>query len=120
MSIRMNEENGGKVLAIHVSGTLEKADYVLLEPQFERLIRKHGKMSLLFDMSDFHGWELSAALEDFKFGMKHFSDIERIAMIGENKWQQAMTVVAKPFTKAEVRYFEHADASQARTWLNEA
>ena len=42
MSIKLNEENGGKVLEVHVSGKLVKADYEHFVPEFERLIRQHG------------------------------------------------------------------------------
>ena len=119
MPIQFNEENGGKVLSIHVSGRMEKTDYESLVPAFEQLVRQHGKLRLLFDMSDFHGWEATAAWEDFKFGVEHFSDIERLAMVGETKWQHGMAIFCKPFTKATVRYFEHADAMAARNWLDE-
>jgi len=119
MSIQLNEENDGKLLVVQVSGTLVKADYAQFVPVFERLIRQHGKINLLFDMTDFHGWELSAAWEDFKLGIEHFSDIERLAMLGDRKWQQGMAVFCKPFTKATVRYFDHADAASARRWLDE-
>ena len=119
MSIQLNEENGGKLIYVHVSGKLEKADYEHFVPEFERLARQHGKLRVLFDMADFHGWEVSAAWEDVKFGMKHFADIERLAMVGEKKWQHGMAIFCKPFTKATVRYFDHAEAAEARRWLNE-
>ncbi|MBK5103706.1 MAG: STAS/SEC14 domain-containing protein [Burkholderiales bacterium] len=119
MPIRLDEEGGGKILVIHVSGKLVKEDYAHFVPEFERLVREHGTLRLLFDMSGFHGWEASAAWEDLKFGVKHFADIERLAMVGEKKWQQGMATFCKPFTKAAVRYFDHADAAEARKWLAE-
>jgi len=117
MTIQLNEENGGKLLAVQVSGKLEKQDYARFVPEFERLLRQHGKLSVLFDMADFHGWEASALWEDTKFAIHHFADIEKIAMIGEKKWQQGMASFCKPFTTAAVRYFDHADAAEARQWL---
>jgi len=117
MPIQINEEDGGKVIALHVSGKLEKEDYEQFVPEFARLSRQHGKLRLLFDMSGFHGWKVSAAWADFKFGVEHFSDIERLAMVGEKKWQQGMATFCKPFTKASVRYFDHADGAEARKWL---
>ncbi len=57
MTIRIDEANGGKLLAIRVSGKLTKADYAQLAPTFERLVQQHEKIRLLFDMSDFHGWK---------------------------------------------------------------
>lgn len=120
MPIKLNEENGGKVLAIHVSGKLASSDYEHFVPEFDRLVSQNGKLRVLFDMSGFHGWEAGALWADTKFALKHFSDIERLAMVGETKWQHGMATFCKPFTKATVRYFDHAKAAEARTWLTEA
>lgn len=120
MTLQLTEENGGKVVVVQVSGKLVKADYEHFVPEFERLVRQHGKLCLLFDMTGFHGWEVSAAWEDFKFGIEHFADIERLAMVGEKQWQHGMATFCKPFTKAKVRYFDHADVAKARKWLAEA
>jgi hypothetical protein len=119
MPLSLSEENDGKLLVVHVSGKLAKEDYEHFVPEFERLVQQHGKLRLLFDMTDFHGWEVAALWEDTKFAVKHFSDIEKIAMLGETNWQHGMATFCKPFTKAAVRYFEHADAAEARKWLSE-
>jgi hypothetical protein len=119
MSIQLNEESGGKVLAIHVRGKLAKKDYEHFVPEFERLARQHGRLRVLFDMTGFHGWEAAALWEDTKFAIKHFDDIDRLAMVGEEKWQRGMATFCKPFTKATIRYFDHADAAEARMWLSE-
>jgi len=120
MSIQLNEENGGKVLILHTGGKLVEADYEHFVNEFERLIRQHGKLRVLFDMDDFHGWDAGAAWEDIKFDIKHFTDIERLAMVGDKKWQHGMAIFFKPFTKATIRYFDHAEAAEARKWLGEA
>ena len=120
MSIQLNEENGGKLLVVHVSGKLEKADYEHFVPEFERLVHQHGKLRVLFDMTYFHGWDAGALWEDIKFDIKHFADIERLAMVGEEKWEQGMVIFCKPFTSATIRYFHHSDIAEARTWLSEA
>jgi hypothetical protein len=119
MPIQLNEESGGKILVVHVTGKLAKADYEHFVPEFDRLVRQHGKLRVLFDMAGLHGWEASAMWEDLKFGIKHFADIERLAMIGEKKWQQGMATFCKPFTKAIVRYFDHSETAEARAWLAE-
>lgn len=120
MAIQLNETNGGRTLGVHVSGKLAKSDYEHLVPEFERLVKEHGKLRLLFDMSDFHGWEAAALWEDLKFDLKHFADIERLAMVGEKKWQHGMAAFCKPFTTAKVRYFDHSESSEAEKWLGEA
>jgi hypothetical protein len=70
MPIQLKEENGGKILAVHVSGKLAKADYEHFVPEFEWLVLQHGKLRVLFDMTGFHGWDASALWEDIKFDIK--------------------------------------------------
>ena len=119
MPIQLNEEKDGTMLVVHVTGKLVKTDYEQFVPEFERLVQQHGKLRVLFDMTGFHGWEAGALWEDTKFAIKHFTDIERLAMVGEKKWQQGMATFCKPFTKATIRYFDH-DAAEARKWLDES
>lgn len=91
MPIQLIEEAGGKVLAVHVTGKLGKADYEHFVPEFERLVQQHGKLRVLFDMTGFHGWTAGALWEDTKFALHHCSDIERIAVVvrrnGRKAWQ---------------------------------
>jgi hypothetical protein len=119
MPLKLKEENGGKLLAVHVSGKLVAADYEHFVPEFERLVLQHGKLDVLFDMTGFHGWTAGALWADTKFAAHHFSDMDRLAVVGEKKWQKGMVTFCKPFTKATVRYFDHVDAADARKWLEE-
>lgn len=120
MPVELSEIESGKVLEIRVTGKLVHEDYERFVPEFDRLAKKHGKIRLLFEMPDFHGWELRAAWDDLKLGVKHFADIERIAMVGEKKWQEWMAGFCRPFTKAKVRYFELHEIATARDWLGES
>jgi hypothetical protein len=120
MPIKLTELTEAKVLEVTASGKLTDEDYQQhFIPEIERLTKRHGKIRILFEMTDFHGWEPKAAWDDFKLNLKHRHDIERVAMVGEKKWQHRLTEFAKPFTGATVRYFDHTDAAQARTWVTE-
>lgn len=119
MPIQLKEENDGRILAVKVSGKLVKADYADIVPVFERLVKQHGKLRVLFDLADFHGWDAGAVWQDLKLGLAHFAHIERIAMVGENKWHHGMAVFCQPFTAAKVRYFDHADLAKAQEWIDE-
>jgi len=92
MPIQVNEENSGKNLVVHISGKVVKTDYEHFVPEFERLLQQHGKLRVLMDMTDFHGWDTGALWEDIKFDIKHFADIERLAMGGDRKWQHGMAM----------------------------
>ncbi len=71
-------------------------------------------------MHDFHGWMAGALWQDIKFDARHFADIERLAIVGEMKWQHGMAVFCKPFASAKVRYFDRPAIGQAREWLADA
>ena len=117
MPIKFEDENEGKVLAIQVNGKLTKADYVFFAPEFERLVQLNGKLRVLFDLTGFHGWEAGALWEDIKFDFKHFAGIERLAMVGNTTWQHTLARLCQSFTNARIRYFDHANAAEARKWL---
>ncbi len=122
MPIQLKEEAGGE-LVVCVSGILTKEDYDRMLPELEPILRHHGKWRILFEMTDFHGWEPAALWEELKFDWAHFrnfSDIERCAMVGDQKWQSMIATLSKPFTGAAVRYFDHTDLAGARMWLNES
>jgi hypothetical protein len=120
MPIQIKEENNGKLVAVQVSGKLVKADYERCVPEFDRLIRQHGKLYLLFELSDFHGWEVGALWDEIKLDLKHFDDIERLAVVGDKRWEKDMVAFYRPFTEATIRYFDQGNAAEARKWLLEA
>ena len=117
MAIKLTERNDGKVLEVRLTGKLVKEDYETFLPAVERLVKQHGRIRMLMEMTDFHGWSAGAAWEDTKFAVHHFRDIERLAVVGEARWQQGMAVFCKPFTSAEVRYFKHTDIAAAYAWI---
>ena len=115
--LTLNEEAGGKILSVKISGKLSKEDYQKFVPDVERLIKDHGKIRILVQMHDFHGWELGALWDDIKFDMKHFRDIERLALVGESKWEKGMAAFCKPFTTAKIQYFDETKLAEAKTWI---
>lgn len=119
MAIQLTEKNDGKILEVQVGGKLTHENYQHFVPEFVRLAKQHGKIRLLFEMADFHGWEGGALWDDLKFDLKHFADIERLAMVGERKWEKGMSVFCKPFTTAKIRYFDRAALAEARAWLEQ-
>ena len=119
MSAELREELGGKVLVIKLSGKLTKEDYQHFVPEVERLIGQHGKIRMLVEMHDFHGWSMGALWEDVKFDFKHFRDIERLALVGHRKWEAGMATFCKPFTSASVRYFDESKTDEATRWVSE-
>lgn len=118
-TLQLVESHGGRFLEIRVSGQLHKPDYELFVPEVERLIKQHGRIRMLVQLNEFRGWTAGALWEDIKFDVRHFSDIERLAIVGEETWEQGMASFCAPFTRAEVRFFPVERADEARDWIEE-
>ena len=113
-------ETFGKVLAFRMSGKLHDEDYKRFVPLVDSAIAAQGKVRLLALFENFQGWDLQALWDDIKFATTHCTKIERIALVGDKKWEQWMAKVCKPFTMAKIRYFDASEIDAAWKWLGEA
>ncbi|MCA9042035.1 MAG: STAS/SEC14 domain-containing protein [Planctomycetaceae bacterium] len=119
MTCMVTEIADGKVIEVELTGKLTKEAYEVFVPATEAQIEKHGKVRMLVILSDFHGWDMGALWEDLKFDVKHFNHIEKLAIVGESKWEKGMALFCRPFTTASIKYFDKADLDAARTWIQE-
>jgi hypothetical protein len=106
-------------LGFKMSGKLHDEDYKKFVPLVDDAIAKEGKVRLLAQFHDFRGWDAHALWDDVKFSTTHCTKIERIALVGEKKWEAGMAKVCKPFTMAKIKYFNAAELDAAKTWLSE-
>ena len=110
-------ESKGRRFYIRASGTLTDDDYKELTPRLEKAITEYGRLRLFVDMEDMTGWELKAAWDDFAFGLKHWNDFERVAMIGTQRWEEISAKVFDKLTKGEIRFFDIAERNDAHDWI---
>ena len=108
-----------RILAFRLSGTLHDEDYARFVPVVEAALTGTGTLRLLAHFDDFHGWDVHAAWDDFLFGVRHYGDFERIALVGDRAWEAWMAQLCKPFTRATVNYFDTSRLEAAWAWLRE-
>lgn len=107
------------ILGFKLSGKLHDEDYAQFVPAVDAAVARAGKVRLLAQFHDFHGWDLHALWDDIKFSTTHCTKIERIALVGEKTWEAWMAKVCKPFTMAKVQYFDASQIDDAWQWLHE-
>ncbi|MGV6857762.1 MAG: STAS/SEC14 domain-containing protein [bacterium] len=114
--IPVQDEN---IFSVRATGKLGHGDYASFLPELERQIKRYGKISLFMELDDFFGWDLSAISDEMRWELEHGDNLEKVAIVGDKAWQRWMTLMAKPFTSAEVRYFPRDEAQEAWEWLRE-
>ncbi|WP_038247012.1 SpoIIAA family protein [Ghiorsea bivora] len=119
LSVGIERFNEHIFITLKAVGTLTHEDYEIITPMIDAAIAKvtepHVKM--LIDASEMQGWELRAAWDDFKLGLKHNNDFKKIAIYGHKTWQEAIVKIGSWFVSGEVQYFERLDDAVA--WLQE-
>ena len=117
--IQVEETSTGKIVTLRFKEKLSKKDYDEFVPRIEGLMENDSKIRLLVELIEFEGWTAGALWEDTKFAARHFNDIDRLAVVGDSRWEKGITVFVKPFTTADVKYFDTKDLDKARRWVLE-
>ena len=102
---------------LEVIGKLTHHDYEVLVPMLESAIDRadDARIDALVDLRQLQSVELRAMWDDLKMGLKHRKRFERIAVLGNQKWEQVATRIGNWFTSGELAYFDQQAA--ATTWL---
>lgn len=117
--IQITSNDNSNVVYTISSGTLEKNDYDKLLPLVEDKIERFGKIRWYFEMNHFTGWKPDTFLRDLQFDIKHAKHFEKVAMVGETKWQEWITDIMKPFTSGTVKYFNLSEREKAKRWIEQ-
>ena len=118
MSFLLKESMEGKVIEVTVSDRLTKEIYQAFVLRTEAAVRKYGSIRVLFLMLGFRGWEIGATWDDVPFDWELLEEIERLAIVGETKWDHGKFAFCRPFTSATIQYFDQRELEDARTWIS--
>ncbi|MCF3648764.1 STAS/SEC14 domain-containing protein [Synoicihabitans lomoniglobus] len=105
-------------LVVQASGILNAADYERdFIPAMERLMRIHGKISVVLYLDEqFDGWDLEAMWDDARFGLKHRHDFNRLAVVGAQIWFKWAIQLGSHFIDGELRTFPGNQLEEAIAW----
>jgi hypothetical protein len=115
--LQLLEASRGDLVALRLTGSIDKYDYNVMLPILEEKIKQYGKVRVYAELQEAEELSLQALWEDLKFDFRHAADFSRVAIVGNRKWLDWLTVMASPFTTAKVRYFEHIERERALDWV---
>ncbi len=100
-------------------GKLTHEDYEKISPVIDTTLENivDPKVNILVDIEELEGWELRAAWDDLKLGLKHGKEFNKIAIYGHKSWQELASKIGSLFVSGEVKSFE--SMNEAIKWLDE-
>jgi len=117
MPIALHQETD-KTYRLEISGMLRRDEFGRCEAELARELERVGSVRLLCVLKEFEGWESDDNWNSLSFYIKHGDAIERIAIVGAERWRDlAMMFASADLRKAPVEFFPEPEIVRARQWL---
>ena len=112
------QHESGNIFVVRISGVLRQAELKEVQAVAASEVGRLGTIRLLFILEQFEGWERDADWGDLAFYAEHDKHIDKIAIVGEEKWRDhGMAFAGAGIRTAVVRFFPPAESASARAWL---
>ena len=101
------------------SGTVTAEDYEQhIIPAVDALVASAGKVRFLYHLgAEFESFDLGAAWDDARLGLRHMLDWEKIAVVTDKEWISNTVRVFGVIMPGEVRVFGNQDLDKAKVWI---
>jgi hypothetical protein len=114
------EQHDHRLCVLRVGGELKKSELDAAQSEFVQQIAATGTIKLLVLLENFTGWERTEAWGDTDFFFSHRNDFEKIAVVGQSRWEaQVLAFTGAGLRKGPVKFFPEPGESDARAWLAE-
>jgi hypothetical protein len=116
MTVRHERDN---VYLVEVHGILRMQEFERCQGVLMEEMSRVGPVRLLFLLDAFDGWEPHDDWRDLTFYVKHGGKIERIAIVGDERWRsESLMFASADLRSAPVEFFSKDHVADARAWLS--
>ncbi|MBV8588990.1 MAG: STAS/SEC14 domain-containing protein [Acetobacteraceae bacterium] len=118
MTVEMISDNAVKVV---MPAKLTADDVTQLAQRLDGLIAERGRIRVLFDLTNFGGWEnmeaLGAHVDQLKFVHERIQHIDRMAVIAGYPWQHQLFSWISNVVHTQGNVFDRGQDAAAKEWL---
>jgi hypothetical protein len=106
------------LITVKLSGLLKRAEIARAENAAIALLETAHKMRIFIIIENFQGWDNKDNWEDVSFQSRYDAQIEKIAIVGEKRWQEPAVIFAgQGLRSVDIRYFAPSEIAAARAWI---
>jgi hypothetical protein len=116
--LRRLERSDDRIVGYSLGGDVSENEYTQLMSELRDAIALHGRVRILFRLSDVSVSSFFTALDDrFSFVRDHQDEIERVAVVTDDRATGWIARATEPIRQMETRTFALDEEEQAWTWL---
>ncbi len=115
--IKILKNEGLPILEVEIGEKITEQDYEELRPALERKVEKHGEINILIRLQAIPDVSAGAVIEDLKLAVKNYSDISKIAVLGNDEKLGNLSKLDKLFPGMEMKTFTNSEVDEAWQWL---
>ena len=103
---------------VKLVGRITYNDYENMIPMLRYTVRNsiNPKVKVFIDATEFKGWELRAAWDDFKYSLEFKKLITKVAYVGTKTWEEYGVKIGSWFIDGDIKFFNSTE--DAYNWLN--
>jgi SpoIIAA-like len=110
------EHDGNNVFRLDVRGLLRQTEFEECQRRLTREMAGTGSARLLFVLDRFEGWDEQGRWDNLGYFVTHGDRIERIAIVGPERWRSE-TLMFAGVRRAAVMFLVEGAIAEARAWL---
>jgi hypothetical protein len=107
-----------KVLAMRISGSIERRDLDLVAAALEEKLLGRTRVRIYVEIQELEGISPQALLEDLRLSLRHFRQVEREAIVTGATWLKLLARLGGLIPGIEVRQFSWIEKDEALQWIN--
>lgn len=109
-----------RVIGVRISGKITRPEFDSMVEKLEAVLAKHDKVRVYVELESFGGVAMDTLLEDLKFGICHWNDVERKVVVSDADWVRRLGgLSSRLFSNIQVQVFERDQIDQAKVWICE-
>ncbi len=112
-------ESSGNTLAYALEVELTREDVEKIHAELSTAIDQHGPLRVLVKADGLDDIEPAAVWQDLKMMPDYVRNVERFAIVGDERWQQWLAKASDAVTGAEAKYFTPDEFADAWAWVKD-
>lgn len=108
----------GNIIGFRLSGKMEDDEFDEIVVRMEGMLKEHKKLRIYAEVEEFKGMSVNTFMKDIHYGLKHWRDIEKEAVVSDKGWIKSWAGFASSLIpNIEVRCFSFEQKDEAKEWI---